>query len=87
MMKEIVYRKKDFQNLEELWKNIQNAAVTINAEKRSTIKKMLHNFTEMYLNVLTKKWKSLVFICLLSFLFDFMLVRNFLKTCGVLYSI
>ena len=57
MMKEIVYRKKDFQNLEELWKNIQNAAVTINAEKWSTIKKMLHNFPEMYLNVLTKNGK------------------------------
>ena len=47
MMKEIVYTKKDFQNVKELWKNIQNVAVIINTENRSTIKKMLHNLPEM----------------------------------------
>ena len=57
MMNEIVYTKNDFQNVAELWKNIQNAAVIVNAEKRSTIKKMLHNLLEMYLNVITKNVK------------------------------
>ena len=40
MVNGIVYTKSDFQNVKELWKNIQNAAVIINAEKGSIIKKI-----------------------------------------------
>ena len=57
LLKDIVYQKKIFTSVAELWSEVQKSLVIFNSTKRQTMKKIIENLSQKYLDVLVSGGK------------------------------